>query len=86
MFLKIAVGCLIGIPSTAVFYYFQHMDEAKSHAQRELDVLNNYAEAERRERVYKQNTITPVFDSRGGEIGNEQDKSAHDKQGGNETN
>lgn len=67
--IKFCVGLIIGVPATAVFYYFQHMDEAKSHGKRELEILNNYAEAERRERIYKQSIATPVFNSHTGAAG-----------------
>lgn len=66
--LKFIVGLIIGVPATAVFYYFQHMDEAKNHSRRELEILNNYAEAEKRERIYKQSVATPVFTSHGGQV------------------
>jgi hypothetical protein len=67
--IKFAIGLMIGIPATAVFYYFQHMDEAKSHGKRELEILNNYAEAERRrERIYKQSVATPVYTSHDGPV------------------
>jgi hypothetical protein len=66
--LKFIVGLIIGVPSTAIFYYFQHMDETKSHGKRELEILNNYAEAERRERVYKQSVATPVYTSHDGPV------------------
>lgn len=66
--IKFAVGLIIGVPATAVFYYFQHMDEAKSHGKRELEILNNYAEAEKRERVYKQSIARPIFTSHDGAV------------------
>jgi hypothetical protein len=66
--MKVVVGLAIGLPATAVFYYFQHMDEAKNHNKRELEILNNYAEAKRRERIYKQSVVTPVFTSHDGPV------------------
>jgi hypothetical protein len=64
--LKFIVGLAIGLPATAVFYYFQHMDEAKVHTKRELDLLNNYVEREKRDRIYKDSKATPVFNSQTG--------------------
>lgn len=66
--MKIVVGLGLGLPATAIFYYFQHLDEAKTHHKRELDILNNYMESEKRDRVYKQSTATSVFDSHSGEV------------------
>ena len=59
--LKFIVGLVLGVPATAVFYYFQHMDEAKKHGKNELEILNHYVEAERRERVYKESVAKPAY-------------------------
>lgn len=67
--LKFAVGLIIGLPATAVFYYFQHMDETNHRGKRELEILNSYAESEKRDWLYKQNAATPVFTSKTGSLG-----------------
>lgn len=66
---KFVVGLAIGLPATALFYYWQHQDQTKTHEMNRLDVLNNYAEAEKRDRIYKQSVATPVFTSQGAPIG-----------------
>lgn len=65
--LKFVVGLVIGLPATTVFYYFQHMDETKSHKKHELEILNQYAETEKR-RVYKPSMAKPVFSSQAGAV------------------
>jgi|GEM_PF-4676729 len=58
---KFGVGLAIGLPATVVFYYWQHLDQTKSHEIQKLEVLDRYAEAEKRQRVYKQNTASPAY-------------------------
>lgn len=77
--IKFAVGLMIGVPATAIFYYFQHMDEAKTHGKRELEILNNYAEAEKRERIYKQSVATPVYTSQDGPVGSKPPATPQDQ-------
>lgn len=66
--LQFVVGLAIGLPATAVFYYFQHLDSTHRHNKREseLEILNRYMESEEQERVFKRSTATPVFNSRSG--------------------
>lgn len=51
--MKVVVGLAIGLPATAVFYYFQHMDETNRHNKRELEILNSYMDHQNR--IYKRN-------------------------------
>jgi hypothetical protein len=61
--LRLAIGLIVGLPATAVFYYFQTMDDYKRHSRHELEILNDYADAARRDRVYKESRATPAFTS-----------------------
>lgn len=61
--MKCIVGLAIGLPATALFYYFQHMDERKRHNASELDILNRYHTSEQLDRVYKDSKATVVFSS-----------------------
>jgi hypothetical protein len=65
---KFVVGLLIGLPSTALFYYWQHMDQTQVTGVNRLELLNNYAQAEKRDRIFKQSSATPVFTSLGGQV------------------
>jgi hypothetical protein len=44
------------------------MDEVNRHGKGELDVLNSYAETQKRDRIYRDSNATPVFNSRGGAV------------------
>lgn len=62
---KVAMMCIaglaIGLPATALFYFFQHADERQRHDASELDILSKYHEAEQRDRIYKDSHATVIF-------------------------
>jgi hypothetical protein len=65
---KFGLAVLVGTAAAVAFYYFQSVDGKPAAQHKELETLNRYHEAERRQQELASHTAKPVFSSHDGAI------------------